>query len=85
MARNSNRAEDTSPSSDSLNNMRIEIEGKLDKKLPSQFFYWACGLLALVLGYFAYQYTSLSGKIEDMSRQIVRIETKIEIRNQSNP
>jgi hypothetical protein len=71
-------------SSDSLTDLRRELEGKIERKLHSQFFYWACGVIALVLvgslGYFVVQINSANNKYDSLINKVTVLETKMDER-----
>lgn len=64
----------------SLNDLRKELDGKIDKKIPTSLFLGIITLLVLgliaVFGYIGLQLTSIGDKIDSMKHRITILETK---------
>jgi hypothetical protein len=66
---------------DQANNLRLELDSKIERRVTYHVFYWAIGLAVLLIsGAFAY-INKVNDKLEGINSRLVIIETKAAIKN----
>ena len=63
-----------------LNNIRIELDGKIEKKMSTTTFFSILGILVLILlailGYFCSQVSTLKNDTNDLNTRVIVLEQK---------
>jgi hypothetical protein len=64
-----------------LDNLRKELEGKVDKKISKDTVFWILGILVLIaigaLSYLGLQINNVNTKLDILSDKVIVIDTKM--------
>lgn len=82
------RIEQIPSTGDRVDGLRLELEGKVDKKLSESTFFWVMGVAVVVVGgiltFVMGEVSRTNDKMEKLNEKVIVIDTKIGERSNSN-
>jgi hypothetical protein len=71
-----------------LNNIRIELDGKIEKKMSTTTFFSILGILVIILlaifGYFCSQISTIKDEVNNFNARLIVVEQKPHYRSTTN-